>query len=278
MDCPDSIYDDGTTRYQYSNVTVVNSTIPQVTQEIFSSGSRYGTITGPTDIKFRAYIMTQRATVDNNASRPVGRLENLPMLILEEKYHIVEGLIVDTFRGGVGLRNHTLPVGLEFGATWTEDVLWIRPVTSCTNTNLSLHFSVNNNASISYTGDLGYLQDDGGFSNIPAWPPSPRWDTADEQWKNVGAVPELKQSADIMAWWNNQFVAWTMNLTSSKVGNIYRSQLDNYAHDCATGAIKISPMDGLFLDDLVYNRRNDLKKNFRDYGKRELVTNLGANI
>lgn len=266
-DCPDSIYSDETIRDSIPNATVVNSTIPQITLDTFSSGSKKSTIAGPTDLKFRAYIMAETPWVDHNASRPLGRLENLPMLILEEKYHIIEGLIVDPFRGGVGLQNHTIPVGLNFGATWTEDVLWIRPETRCTNTNLSLHFSVTNNVSISYSGDLGYLQDDGGFSDIPAVPPQPRWDTEDNEWKQVSSSPDLKRSADILAWWNNQFTAWTMNLTFSKRGNVYYGQLDNYAHERATGAIKISPMDGIYLDDIVYNRRPDMQTHFSRFGR-----------
>lgn len=266
-DCPDSVYNDPAIGDNSPNHTVVNSTIPQVTLDTFTSGTGNSTIAGPIDLKFRAYIMTQTDWVDGNASRPVGRLENLPMLVLEEKYHLVEGLIVDTFQGGVGIRNHTIPIGLEYGATWTEDILWIRPETRCTNTNLSLHFSVTSNYSVSYSGDLGYLQDDGGFSDIPAVPPQPRWDTDDNAWKNVSANPDLKRSSDILAWWNNQFTAWTMNLTSSRRGNIYRGQLDNYAHDRATGAIKIGPVDGMHLDDLIYNRRADMKRDFSRFGK-----------
>jgi hypothetical protein len=51
---------------------------------------------------------------------------------------LVEGLVVDTRDGGgVGFRNHSVPVEASNGATWTEDLLWVRPVTSCVNTNLT---------------------------------------------------------------------------------------------------------------------------------------------
>ncbi|KAL8721861.1 MAG: hypothetical protein Q9225_001538 [Loekoesia sp. 1 TL-2023] len=60
----------------------------------------------------------------------------------------VEGLVVntvhsgDTVRGGIGLRNHTVPSGLPYGGRWSEDLLWIEPVTACVDTNLTFHFSL----------------------------------------------------------------------------------------------------------------------------------------
>lgn len=268
FDCPDSLYGGPTFRLEHPNVTGMwNSSIPQVTLDTFARGSSNSTIAGPADITYRAYIMDKLLWYDDNASIPLGRLESLPMLVLEEKYHLVEGLIVDTFQGGAGIRNHTVPVGLEFGAVWTEDILWIRPQTACTNTNLSLHFSVAASLTSNFSGDLGYLQDEGGFSGIPAVPPEPRWDTEDDAWKGVATDPDLKRQADILAWWNNQFTAWTMNLSTSDLGQIYRGQLDYYARDRSTGAIKISPMDGMHLDEIVYKRRPDMAYNFARYGE-----------
>lgn len=131
----------------------------------------------------------------------------------------------------------------------------------------SLHFTVTNNISVTYGGDLGFLQDDGGFTNIPAYVPNPRWDMNDSAWKNVGPVPDLKRNADIMAWCNNQFTARTMNLTTSLLDNQYCWQLVNYAHMSSTSAIKISAIDGGYLDDMVYNVRPDLTEDFRKYCK-----------
>jgi hypothetical protein len=263
MDCPDSIYDDPTIRNQYVNHTVVNSTIPLVTQETFRSGTRNGTIAGPMDVQYRMYRMTESAYVDNNASSAQGTFGVLPSFVLQDGYGIVEGLIVDAQNGGVGIRNHTVPSGLDLGGQWTEDVLWLTPESKCTNTNLTLGFSLTNNASSDWNTVGGYLRDDGGFANIDPAIPTPRWDDGDPQWKNVGPVPDLQQNANIMAWWNNQFAAQVLNITSSTLGSIYRDQFNMYGHLSETGAIKISPIDGEFMDDLYYNTT---AKPFHDYG------------
>ena len=266
MDCPHSIYDDATIRNQYVNHTVINSTIPLVSQKPFGKVTRTGTVSGPLDIQFRAYTLVNNSYVDNAAPRPIGRLESLPSNILNPGYRLVEGLIIDASQGGVGIRNHTIPSGVNLGATWTEDILWIIPETKCTNTNLSLHFSVNNNASVSHSGDYGYLRDDGGFSEISPEIPLPRWNEGNK-WKDVGSTPRLKRSSEILAWWNNQFVAQTLNISSSHKGKIYTDQLSTYGTLSEAGSIKISPVDGMFLNDLYYNERNDTKAQFRDYGQ-----------
>ncbi|OQV00956.1 hypothetical protein CLAIMM_06385 [Cladophialophora immunda] len=267
MDCPHSIYDDAAVRNQYINHTVINSTIPDVTREIFTSGTRTGTVANPLDIQFRAYNLVNNMYVDNNATRAVGRLEVLPSMILNPGYHLVNGLILDAVKGGVGIRNHTVPGGLELGATWTEDILWVLPETRCTNTNLSLHFSVNGNASNSMSGDDGYLRDDGGFSDISPEVPSPRWNDG-SAWKDLGSTPPLKRNADILAWWNNQFVAQVLNLTSSEKGDVYTGQFNTFGYLSEPGAIKISSMDGGFLDDIYYKKQPTLESKFENYGTR----------
>lgn len=263
IDCPDSIYDNSSIRNHYVNHTVVNSTIPLATQETFSSGTTNETIAGPMDVQFRSYRMTESAYVDNNDSNAQGTFEVLPSFVLEDDYGIVEGLIVDARNGGVGIRNHTAPSGLGLGGQWTEDILWLTPESKCTNTNLTFGFSLSNNASSYWSTDAGYMQDDGGFANLDGVIPKPRWDDADPQWKNVGPVPDLQQNADIMAWWNNQFTAQVLNITSSTLGSIYQDQFSMYGHLSETGAIKISPVDGQFLDELYYNLS---AKPFHDYG------------
>jgi hypothetical protein len=140
------------------------------------------------------------------------------------------------------------------------------PETRCTNTNLSLHFSVNSNVSVSHSGDHGYLRDDGGFSEISPEIPLPRWDDGDPQWRDVGSIPRLKRNSEILAWWNNQFVAQTLNISSSHKGKIYTDQISTFGKLSEAGAIKISTVDGMFLDDLYYNKRDDKKKQFDDYG------------
>jgi hypothetical protein len=269
IDCPYSIYDDATIRTKYVNHTVVNSTVPTITRELFISGTGTGTVANLFDIQFRAYNLAKSDYVDNNATRAIGRLEVLPSMILNGGYQIVNGLIIDAFHGGIGIRNHTVPKGTELGAVWTEDILWIIPESRCTDTNLSLHFSVNDIAGSSYRGKNGFLRDDGGLSRIGSQVPQPQWNKGQE-WKKVSATPDLKRNADILAWWNNQFVAQALNITSSREGDIHSEELVTYGQMSDPGVLKISSVDGLFLDSLAYDKAGTpqyaLESQFKDYG------------
>src|SRR3954451_7751176 len=87
-------------------------------------------------------------------------------MILNDATEPIEGLIVDTKKGGIGFRNHTVPQKLKHGATWTEDLLYVEAETSCVNTNLTLDFEVTTNASSLNVFINFVLTDRGGFSNL----------------------------------------------------------------------------------------------------------------
>lgn len=111
---------------------------------------------------------------------------------------------MDIRHGGVGYRNHSLPVGLKHGATWSEDLTWIEPVTECVNTNLSIGFSL----SSSGAPVGGYLTDKGGFSNLTKDEPHPgRW--GDNQ------SPDLRARAHRAAWFHNRLNMIYFNLTKN---------------------------------------------------------------
>jgi hypothetical protein len=109
---------------------------------------------------------------------------------------------VDLIDGGVGFRNHTIPIGLQLGATWQEDLLWIQPETVCTANNFSIHFPFGN----SHVNELfpgvntgvdpndltnRYLQDNGALAHRNWSIPSPRWDIygPDSVWNITGRLP-----------------------------------------------------------------------------------------
>ena len=108
-----------------------------------SSGSVGTTVAGPKDIQFRNMFFYQNQS-SSNEQLVVGLTLPMQNLLLNTNFTIVEGLIVDPNNGGVGFRNHTIPVGLQLGATWQEDILWIQPETVCTANNFSIHFPFGN--------------------------------------------------------------------------------------------------------------------------------------
>ena len=116
------------------------------------------TMSGPFDIQYRLYNPNRDDTIEG------GRLyiHSIDSLILRNDIEIVEGLIFDTINGGVGYRNHTIPIGMKYSATWSEDLLWIEPVTECVDTNLALHFTLPNRPEIEPTNK--YIRDNGGLA------------------------------------------------------------------------------------------------------------------
>lgn len=197
QDCPGSSYNAPDGDDYYYGQKIVNTTIPQITADAFRSGTVHSTIAGPLDIQFRQYYPRFDGYVDGRAAQILGNFAPLQSFMLEADFHPIEGVIVDTVNGGIGLRNHTVPVGLSLGATWSEDILFVEPVTSCTATNLSIHFKIAEDK-IYDTMD-GFLQDDGGFAHLSGDPPGPSWallDGADATWNRSDPVPTWQTVRD----------------------------------------------------------------------------------
>jgi hypothetical protein len=233
-----------------------------------SSGSVGTTIAGPRDVQFRNMFFYQNQS-SNNEEIAVGLTRPMQNLLLNTEYTIVEGLIVDPNNGGVGFRNHTIPIGLPLGATWQEDLLWIQPETVCTANNYSIHFAfgnshVNELFPVLNTGNSpnlankSYLQDDGAFV-LRNWSiPSPRWDIngPDSLWNITGPIPDLAQRAFLAAWWDNHFTAAALNISNSTThaGAQYGQYFTNYSSIVNPFAITISNIDGGFFDQAMpYN-------------------------
>jgi hypothetical protein len=232
-------------------------------EELFdklSSGSVGTTIAGPKDVQFRSFFYYQDQSL-NNETVPVGLTQPMQYLLLNTEYTIVEGIIVDPNNGGIGFRNHTIPVGLELGANWQEDLLWIQPETVCTANNFSIHFpgggapvSVN----FGNTTD-GYLQDDGAFASRNWTIPAPRWDIygPDSPWNITGPIPDLAQRAFLGAWWDNYFTASALNISGNStlsVGNQYGNDFTDYISIIDPFSITISNIDGgIFDQSFAYN-------------------------
>jgi hypothetical protein len=91
-------------------------------------------------------------------------------LILRNGIFAVGGLIVDMDTPGIGLWNHTLPADAPNGAVWSEDVLWLEPVSACVDTNLTVDYTLHDIGSINDAKTFN-ITDSGGFFNLtPDYP------------------------------------------------------------------------------------------------------------
>lgn len=192
----------------------LTTNIPNIIREIFGSGTtgRPTTVSNFFDIEWRQY--TSNVDGDYNDGKPfgIGQYRQLESLILEDKYILVEGLIVDAKDGGVGFRNHTVPAVTQ-GATWQEDILFVEPEAVCVGNNLTIDFAVRHNytAGDSMIADLR-LVDHGGFANINTTLPD--YDEEDPQ-----ANPELRRRAELGAWLNNANTMLIYNISNPKENN-----------------------------------------------------------
>lgn len=135
------------------------SKVPQSLIDTFSS-----TAQGPFNMQFRRYHQSSYANIDGGSPITIGTMSMLQSLVLRDDIFAVEGLIVDLSDSpGVGLWNHTLP-HLQMGGSWTQDVLWLEPVSSCVNLNLTVDYQFPNQP-FSGVNDFN-LTDRGGFVNL----------------------------------------------------------------------------------------------------------------
>ncbi|KAL2839511.1 hypothetical protein BJY01DRAFT_250465 [Aspergillus pseudoustus] len=115
--------------------------------------------------------------------------------------------------GGVGFRNHSAPRLTNYGSTWSEDLLFIQPVSTCVDTNLSLDYALLDHESYvsGPTRDPVTLVDRGGFSKLNTT--YPMWDPAAQQ-----ANPQLRERAYQAAWLSNVFGLSQLNISNVTVG------------------------------------------------------------
>lgn len=208
------------TTYDFNMPFGYSTSIPQTVRDIYSSGTKgvRTTVSNYFDIEWRQVMTNNDEYLNNGSAYLVGTYRQIESMILDDAIKPIEGLVVDTKSGGLGFRNHTLPVGLRHGATWTEDLLFIEPETECVDTNLTIDFTVaNKNETLNATDGTAaiFLTDRGGFANLNHTYPYYDRDHADTN-------PDLRVRAYKAAWMNN---AWTMlylnvtNPNNSTYGN-----------------------------------------------------------
>ena len=92
--------------------------IPQNVIDAFQSGlaNLSPTVSSIWDIQWRSYGVTTDTGNSNSTGLTylIPSYRQLQTMALDNKIQPVEGLIVDTKNGGIGLRNHTLPPSLSY--------------------------------------------------------------------------------------------------------------------------------------------------------------------
>jgi hypothetical protein len=180
--------------------------IPQIITDIYSSGTtEETTISNYFDIQWRRYLTVNNSNYNNNSAFTVGTFSNLNSPLLDDKYEVIEGLVVDTVKGSIGFRNHTIPTGFPYGASWQEDLLFIGPETVCVNNNITLDFSIENDPNQNIYISQLVLTDRGGFVHLN--PAVPTFDHSDPQ-----SDPDLYGRAYQAAWKSNALTALYYNV------------------------------------------------------------------
>lgn len=194
------------------NVKTYDTRIPSRLWHYFSSGlPRLGpTVSGPFDIQWRIWRLmnnTQHAGYNNNTGLVFGDYRHVSSVILKDSFEVVEGLVADSKLGGIGFRNHSIPVSnvLE-GAVWTEDLLFLEPVTKCVNMNLTLEYTLKTPSLQNIT-----IVDNGGFVNIDR--STPYWRGSNDQ-----EDPQLADRAYIAAWKTKMLTMFLLNITNTNNG------------------------------------------------------------
>ncbi|KAF7553395.1 hypothetical protein G7Z17_g3631 [Cylindrodendrum hubeiense] len=190
----------------------INSTVPQMLHDIYMSGTknRNTTISNFFDIEWRQEAPFYDRDRDDGENVPGGRFRYIDSFAQDNDIRAVEGLIVDGKSGGIGFRNHTLPVGHTRGATWSEDLLFLQPDVQCVDLNVTVDFTVtmSSGGSNQFSISEMVLTDRGGFVNINKT--DPRNDS-----RNGVNVPELRTRAYQAAWLANGLTMGFMNITDN---------------------------------------------------------------
>lgn len=192
--------------------------VPKVLVELYQSGlaSQSRSVSSYFDIQARQYEYENKYNI-NGSSYLVDRFRSMGSRILDDSIYLMDGLIVNMEKGGIGFRKHTAPGGLTYGAQWDEDILFHEPETVCVNTNLTWETQVAVPTE-NYTSTLGdpngFLVDQGGFYNVNKTSPY-----LDDWFDDLQTTllehgdPSLEARAYRAAWYMNVLNMYYLNIT-----------------------------------------------------------------
>ncbi|KAK3902365.1 hypothetical protein C8A05DRAFT_33927, partial [Staphylotrichum tortipilum] len=199
---------------------VYNRFIPDVWRSALRDGASElgGSVFSIFDVQWRTQVKSSDAygTLGwyiRSGYRQIG------VLILDESIQLVDGLIVDAKNGGIGFRNHTVPVPVhEYGSTWSEDVLFVEPDAACVNMNITFDFELTENNTSRLAPRNMILKDHGGFSDLSRTSPDL---TIPEHGNGQGPL-DLRERAYKAAWYSNFMTLAYFNKTDPDPANIKR--------------------------------------------------------
>jgi hypothetical protein len=203
------------------------------TQNLWASGldAMDNSVSSMFDIQWRSYEIRQQNLssilpdrynytfssagmyYDNGSPYVVGGYRPIQSLLSSNGLEIIEGLVVDLARGGIGFRNHTIPSQYSHGAMWTEDILFVVPETSCVDNNLTVDYDLKEDTSLYSLGPGGILRvtDRGGFANLNS--------TVNVEGMRMNSSQDtvrLHDRALAAAWYSNSLTMLYMNLTNEE--------------------------------------------------------------
>lgn len=138
--------------------------IPNNTTSMFTSATNGTSIASIFDIQFRTWENHTSAYFNKGQPYPRGIVQYLTSLLPTNDVELLEGIVADMRSGGIGFRNHSVPMGISHPSQWTEDILWLEPDISCVNTNLSFRIELGDDP-LSKVKSLAMV-DGGGFTNL----------------------------------------------------------------------------------------------------------------
>ena len=183
--------------------------------DIFTSGETEETVASVFDMQWRSFRAARDVPGDEeNDDSPYsqGYYRHISQFVNSDELMAVDGLIVDAKDGRIGFRNHTVPMDVENGARWTEDILFIEPEARCVDLNYTIDYSSNGpsgpwGSSSNSTSDP-ILVDRGGFAELPHEMP-------DLDPSSFQDDPSLYERAFRAAWRSNMLHMMYWNVTTN---------------------------------------------------------------
>jgi hypothetical protein len=172
--------------------------IPKVLAELYQSGLHQhpASVSSFFDIQSRQWGWTSQKGTMQDKDFPADAFRYLATVALDDSYEAVEGLIIDSKNGAIGFRNHTVPDAAGLGAEWSEDILFIEPVTECVPLNVSLEFRVPSTSGYDSEPVNITLVDNGGMTDFVQKYPKLNLDGAQDD-------PQLRNRAYKAGWMTN---------------------------------------------------------------------------